>query len=206
MGFVHPGFPLPRAGRRLGGQFCGFLLALVFDRSGKFRPVGFPPVFFRLLVQVFKGNFCFPVINRGIAVFHAVGINQAAFIVGNENVNLVEVFRPEGEAARIADNDRRARRLLRHFLRVDFLIGEDPEIAAVLRVQAGAAIFVTNQGVVFVPVHRAPAVLCGLAVRFRLAVCLVNRDTGNRRYEIAHFPFLLHGESSLLVCCGQNAV
>ena len=80
------------------------------------------------------------------------------------------------------------------------LIGEDPEIAAVLRVQAGAAIFVTNQGVVFVPVHRAPAVFCGLAVRFRLAVCLVNRDTGNRCYNVADFVFLLHGESPLIFC------
>ena len=50
------------------------------------------------------------------------------------------------------------------------------KIAAVLRVQAGAAIFVTNQGVVFVPVHRAPPVLRGQLVRFRLAVDFVKID------------------------------
>ena len=137
---------------------------------------------------------------RVLAVLHAERVHQAAFLIGHENVNLVEVFRPEVHAARIGGDNRRARRLLRQFLRVDFLIGEDPEIAAVLRVQAGAAIFVTNQGVVFVPVHRAPAVFCGLAVRFRLAVCLVNRDTGNRCYNVADFVFLLHGESPLIFC------
>ena len=110
-------------------------------------------------------------------------------------MNLVEVFRPEGEAARIADNDRRARRLLRHFLLVDFLIGEDPEIAAVLRVQAGAGVFVTAQllglvaavtvyGVLVavrraVPLHGTPAGLRSHPVHFRFAGNLINRDAGN---------------------------
>ena len=186
---VHPGFP------GFLGQRVRFLLELVFHGSRKFRPVGFPPVTFRLLEQVFKGHFNFPVIDRAITVFHAVTVDQAVFIVGHEKVNLVEVFRPYAVPARIAVNDRRHFRLLRHFLRVDFLIGEDPEIAAVLRVQAGAGVFVTAQllglvaavtvyGVLVavrraVPLHSTPAGLRSHPVHFRFAGNLINRDAGN---------------------------
>ena len=79
------------------------------------------------LVQVVKGNFNFAVINRRVVVFHAVIVDQAVFIIGNENVNLAEIFRPNGETARIAYDDRGALRLFRHFLCCDFLIGARAE-------------------------------------------------------------------------------
>ena len=120
-----------------------------------------------------------------------IAVNQAVFIAGYKNVNQAEIFRPKGQAARIAGNDRRALRVFRRFLCVDFLTREDTEIAAVLRVKAGATIFVTDKGVILVAVHGSPAALCGLLVRLRFAVALVKRNAGNVRHKIAHFPLFL---------------
>ena len=133
----------------------------------------------------------------------------------NEKVNLVEVFRPDAVPARIAVNDGRHFRLLRHFLHVDFLIGENPEIAAVLRVQAGASVFVTAQllglvaaaavyGILVsvrraVPLHCAPAGLRSHPVHFRFAGNLINRDAGNIRYEIPGLILFFMVESSFKV-------
>lgn len=198
---VHPSFP------GFLRQLVRFPLEAVFHGSGNFRPIGFLVVLFRPLVKVVKGNFNFPVINLRVVVFHAVTVDQAIFIVGYENVNLAEIFRPKGNAARIAGDDRRALRLFRHFFCVDFLMGMDSEIAAVLRVEVRATIFVTakllclvapvaGNGVLVivrraVPLHCSPSGLCGLFVGFRLAVALIKRDAGNRCHEIAYFPLFL---------------
>ena len=107
-------------------------------------------------------------------------------------MNLAEIFRPKGKAARIAYDDRGALRLFRHFLCDDFITRANTEIAAVLRVEVSGAIFVANQRVVFVAVHGSPAVFRGLPVSFGLAVRLIHGNAGNRRHEIAHFPFFLH--------------
>ena len=58
--------------------------------------------------------------------------------------------------------------------------------------EVSGAIFVANQHVVFVAVHGSPAVFRGLPVSFGLAVRLIHGNAGNRRHEIAHFPFFLH--------------
>ncbi len=145
-----PRWACPAVGSLLFLWSCPPLLPVCPGRSARIlacagiqRFRGFLPVPLRLLVQVVKRNFRFPLFRLFIPVPQTVSINQAVFIVGNKNLDR-SVLCPEIKTVRIAMNDRRTLRLLRHFLDVDFVIGVNSEIAAILRVKVHVAIFVAN--------------------------------------------------------------